>query len=153
MGARKRNRAERLKQEKQNRFYAVLRNCPVSPRKMRLVADLIRGEDVNKALDILKFTKKDAAEKMEKLVLSAIANWQSKNEGMRIEDADLFIKEIMVDQGRTLKRLRPAAQGRAHLIRKRSNHVTVVLGARNQAQENENVDVETEAVTDEQSNQ
>lgn len=150
MGARKRNRAERIKQEKQNRYYAVLRNCPVSPRKMRLVADLIRGEDVNQALDILKYTKKDAAEKLEKLLLSAIANWQSKNEGIRIEDADLFVKEVMVDQGRTLKRLRPAAQGRAHLIRKRSNHVTIVLGAQ---QDNESVEVENEAVTEEQSNQ
>jgi len=150
MGARKRNRAERIKQEKQNRYYAVLRNCPVSPRKMRLVADLIRGEDVNQALDILKYTKKDAAEKLEKLLLSAIANWQSKNEGIRIEDADLFVKEVMVDQGRTLKRLRPAAQGRAHLIRKRSNHVTIVLGAQ---KDNESVEVENEALTEEQSNQ
>ena len=98
-----------------------------SPRKMRLVADLVRGADVNKALDVLKYSSKDASSKVEKLLLSAIANWQSKNQGVRIEESNLFISEIFVDSGRVLKRLRPAPQGRAHRIRKRSNHVTIVL--------------------------
>ncbi len=94
---------------------------------MRLLADLIRGEEVNKALDILKFNRKEASNSLEKLILSAISNWQNKNEGVRIEDSHLYVKEIFVDSGRILKRLRPAPQGRAHRIRKRSNHVTVVL--------------------------
>jgi len=106
---------------------AKLRNCPTSPRKMRLVVDLIRGKEVNRALDILRFTPKDAAPRVEKLLLSAIANWQQKNEGVRLEDATLFVKEAFVDPGRTLKRIQPAPQGRAHRIRKRSNHVTVIL--------------------------
>lgn len=127
MGVRKRNRANQIKEDKQHKYFAVLKNCPTSPRKMRLVADLVRGEDVNKALDILKFSQKEASNRLEKLILSAISNWQAKNEGVRIEDSSLFIKEIYVDSGRVLKRLRPAPQGRAHRIRKRSNHVTVVL--------------------------
>lgn len=131
MGARKRNRANRIKEERENTFSAMLRNCPVSPRKMRLVADLIRGEEVNKALDILKYSPQHVSKDLEKLVLSAISNWQIKNEGVRIEDSHLYISEIRVDQGRTLKRFRPAPQGRAHRIRKRSNHVTVVLGSVN----------------------
>jgi large subunit ribosomal protein L22 len=94
---------------------------------MRLVVDLVRGKQVNKALDILRFTPKESANKVEKLILSAVANWQAKNEGVRIEDANLFVKEIFVDEGRMLKRIRTAPQGRAHRIRKRSNHVTVVL--------------------------
>ena len=94
---------------------------------MRLVADQVRGEDVNSALDILKFSQKEASLKLEKLILSAISNWQTKNEGVRIEDSSLYVKEIYVDSARILKRLRPAPQGRAHRIRKRSNHVTVVL--------------------------
>jgi large subunit ribosomal protein L22 len=94
---------------------------------MRLVVDMIRGQEVNRALDILKFSSKEASRKVEKLLLSAISNWQNKNEGVRIEDSNLFVKEIFVDQGRTLKRLRPAPQGRAHRIRKRSNHVTLIL--------------------------
>jgi len=129
MGARKRNRAEQIKNEKKNRYYAVLRNCPTSPRKMRLVCDMIRGQEVNKALDMLKFSTKEASRRLEKLVLSAVANWQSKNEGARIEDNDIIIKEIFVDQARTLKRIQPAPQGRAYRIRKRSNHVTVVIGS------------------------
>jgi large subunit ribosomal protein L22 len=96
---------------------------------MRLVADLVRGEKVEKALNVLRFSPKEASRRLEKLVLSAVANWQSKNEDASIEDADLFVKEITVDGGSMLKRLRPAPQGRAHRIRKRSNHVTVVLGA------------------------
>ncbi|PLX12726.1 MAG: 50S ribosomal protein L22 [Marinilabiliales bacterium] len=128
MGARKRNRAEALKEERKQKYYAVLRNCPTSPRKMRLVADLIRGENVNRALDILKYTNKEAAQRMEKLVMSAISNWQQKNEGVRIEDSNLIVKDVYVDSARILKRLRPAPQGRAYRIRKRSNHVTVILG-------------------------
>ncbi len=127
MGVRKRNRANRIKEEKKDRYFAVLRNCPTSPRKMRLVADLVRGEEVNRALDILKFSQKEASHKLEKLILSALANWQVKNEGVRIEDSQLFISEITVDSGRILKRLQTAPQGRAYRIRKRSNHITVVL--------------------------
>ncbi len=106
---------------------AKLNNVPTSPRKMRLVADLVRGRKVSEALNILKFEPKEGAEKVEKLLFSAIANWQHMNEDTRLEDADLYIKEIFVDGGRMLKRLRPAPQGRAHRIRKRSNHVTVVI--------------------------
>ena len=109
---------------------AKLNNVPTSPRKMRLVADLIRGEQVNKALNILKFEPNQGAARLEKLLLSAIANWQQKNEDIDLEDADLFVKEIRVDSGRILKRLRPAPQGRAHRIRKRSNHVTLILDSR-----------------------
>jgi large subunit ribosomal protein L22 len=127
MGSRKQQRAQQIKEDKKNIAFAVLRNCPTSPRKMRLVADMVRGEEVNKALDSLKFSSKEASRKVEKLLLSAISNWQNKNEGTRIEDSRLIVKEIFVDQARTLKRLRPAPQGRAHRIRKRSNHVTVVL--------------------------
>lgn len=127
MGVRKRNRANQIKEERKNKYYAVLKNCPTSPRKMRLVADLVRGEEVNRALDILKFSQKDASRRLEKLILSAIANWQVKNEGVRIEDSHLFVREITVDSGRVLKRLQTAPQGRAYRILKRSNHVTVVL--------------------------
>ena len=101
---------------------------------MRLVADLVRGEKVERALQILKFNSKGASKSLEKLLLSAIANWQNKNEDASIEDAELFVKEIRVDGGSMLKRLRPAPQGRAHRIRKRSNHVTLVLGANNNTQ-------------------
>jgi len=127
MGARKRLAAEKRKEEKQQQYYAVLKNCPTSPRKMRLVADLIRGMEVNHALDVLKYSSKEASRRVEKLLLSAIANWQAKNEGERLEESELFVKEIMVDSGRILKRLRPAPQGRAHRIRKRSNHVTIYV--------------------------
>ncbi|HNP20219.1 MAG TPA: 50S ribosomal protein L22 [Fulvivirga sp.] len=106
---------------------AKLNNVPTSPRKMRLVADLVRGEKVNKALNILKFEPKQGAARLEKLLLSAISNWQNKNEDVNLEDADLYVKSITVDSGRVLKRLRPAPQGRAHRIRKRSNHVTMIL--------------------------
>ena len=106
---------------------AKLTNVPTSPRKMRVVADLIRGERVVKALSILKFEPKVGAAKLEKLLLSAISNWQIANEDAKIEEADLYIKTIAVDSGRMLKRLRPAPQGRAHRIRKRSNHVTLVI--------------------------
>jgi len=108
---------------------AKLRNVPTSPRKMRLVADLIRGKKVTKALNILKFEPNHNAAKLEKLLLSAISNWQNKFEDVRLEEADLFVKEIHVDGGRMLKRLRPAPQGRAHRIRKRSNHVTMIIAS------------------------
>ena len=127
MGARKRNRANQMKEARQNKYYAVLRNCPTSPRKMRLVTDMIKGVEVNKALDMLKFSSKEASRKVEKLLLSAIANWQTKNEGARIEESNLVVKEAKVDVSRTLKRIQPAPQGRAHRIRKRSNHVTIVI--------------------------
>src|SRR5210317_995135 len=127
MGARKRLAAEKRKEEKKQQYFAVLRNCPTSPRKMRLVADMIRGVEVNKALDLLKYSSKEASRGVEKLLLSAIANWQAKNEGVRLEESNLFVKEAYVDQGRTLKRLQTAPQGRAYRIRKRSNHVTLIL--------------------------
>jgi len=131
MGVRKKQMAERIKAEKKEMAFAKLNNCPTSPRKMRLVADLVRGKNVEMALAILRFNPKEASRKLEKLLLSAIANWEAKNEEASIEDADLFVKEIRVDSGTMLKRLRPAPQGRAHRIRKRSNHVTMVLGANN----------------------
>ncbi|TFH28408.1 MAG: 50S ribosomal protein L22 [Bacteroidia bacterium] len=137
MGARKRNRANQLKEERQSKYYAVLRNCPTSPRKMRLVTDMISGVEVNKALDMLKFSSKEASRKVEKLLLSAIANWQTKNEGAKIEESNLVVKEAFVDQSRTLKRIQPAPQGRAHRIKKRSNHVTVVIGSKNAVEEQE----------------
>ncbi len=130
MGVRKKLRAEQLKEERKNKFFAKLNGCPTSPRKMRLVADLVRGVEVEKALAILKFSPKEAARNLEKLTLSAIANWQAKNEDANIEDAGLFVKEVYVDSAAMLKRLRPAPQGRAHRIRKRSNHVTMVLGTK-----------------------
>ena len=134
MGSRKKQMADAIKEEKKQIAFAKLNNCPTSPRKMRLVADLVRGERVEKALNILKFNQKEASGKLEKLLLSAIANWQSKNEEASIEDAELIVKEIRVDGGAMLKRLRPAPQGRAHRIRKRSNHVTLVVGANNNTQ-------------------
>ncbi len=136
MGVRKRETAEARKAANKQVAFAKLNNCPTSPRKMRLVADMIRGAKVERALQLLKFSNKEASRKVEKLVLSAIANWEAKNEDASLEDADLFIKEIKVDSGAMLKRLRPAPQGRAHRIRKRSNHVTVVLGAKDNTQSN-----------------
>lgn len=131
MGNRKRQTAEAIKAAKKEMAFAKLNNCPTSPRKMRLVADQIRGQEVAKALALLKFSQKEAARRLEKLLLSAIANWQAKNESTDVEKAALFVKEIRVDGGTMLKRLRTAPQGRAHRIRKRSNHVTIVLGANN----------------------
>jgi large subunit ribosomal protein L22 len=127
MGARKRNTADQKKEIARNRYQAILKNCPTSPRKMRLVTDLISGMEVNKALDVLKFSSQEASRRMEKLLLSAIANWQSKNEGVRVEESNLYVKLIHVDSGRSLKRLQTAPQGRAYRLRKRSNHVTLVL--------------------------
>lgn len=134
MGVRKRERALEIKNANRDVAFAKLNNCPSSPQKMRLVADTIRGVEVEKALAILKFNQKEAASKLEKLLLSAIANWKAKNEEVDVEEAGLFVKEIRVDGGAMLKRLRPAPQGRAHRIRKRSNHVTLVLGAKNNTQ-------------------
>jgi large subunit ribosomal protein L22 len=109
---------------------AKLNNCPTSPRKMRLVANLVRGKDATQALYILKFSKQDAARRLEKLLLSAINNWTQKNEGANLDEAGLFVSEIFVDGGSMLKRLRPAPQGRGHRIRKRSNHVTIKITSR-----------------------
>lgn len=106
---------------------AYLNDVPTSPRKMRLVADIIRGERVSKALNILKYEAKHPAAKMEKLLMSAISNWELKNKDVKLEEADLYVKEVYVGGGRILKRLRPAPQGRAHRVRKRSNHVTLVV--------------------------
>jgi large subunit ribosomal protein L22 len=131
MGARKRNSAEKRKEESKTRVQAVLRNCPTSPRKMRLVTDLISGKEVNKALDILKFSSQEASRRLEKLLLSALANWQSKNEGVRVEESNLYVKTVHVDGGRTMKRLQTAPQGRAYRLRKRSNHVTIVIDSLN----------------------
>lgn len=127
MGNRKRLAAEARKEARKKVAVAKLNNVPTSPRKMRLVADVIRGEDVLKALAVLKHMPQDAARRLEKLLLSAIANWQAKHEEESADDANLVVKEISVDSARMLKRLRPAPQGRAHRIRKRSNHVTIIL--------------------------
>ncbi|MFR9495550.1 MAG: 50S ribosomal protein L22 [Rikenellaceae bacterium] len=127
MGARKSLMAEKYKAEKKQKAIAILRDCPTSPRKMRLVADIIRGVEINKALGILRFSKKEASIRLEKLLKSAIANWEAKNSTERLEDTTLCVKEIFVDGGRMLKRVQPAPQGRAHRIRKRSNHVTIVV--------------------------
>lgn len=113
---------------------AKLNNVPTSPRKMRMVADLIRGQKVNKALNLLKYEPKEGAARIEKLLLSAISNWQNANEDARLEDADLYVKAIKVDGGKILKRFRPAPQGRAHRIRKRSNHVTLIIDSMNAAE-------------------
>ena len=131
MGSRKRKTAAIIKENKKNLFFAKLNNCSISPRKMRLVADLVRGKAVEKALGILKFNTKSASRYVEKLLMSALSNWQAKNENQDISDASLFIKEIRVDSAGMIKRLRPAPQGRAHRIRKRSNHVTMILGSNN----------------------
>jgi large subunit ribosomal protein L22 len=132
MGARKRISAGVRKEAVKERTRAVLRNVPTSPRKMRLVTDMIRGQEVNRALDILKFSTKESSRRVEKLLLSAIANWQAKNEGSRLEDNNLYVKEVQVDGGRILRRIQTAPQGRAYRIRKRSNHITLELGSRKQ---------------------
>jgi large subunit ribosomal protein L22 len=124
----KREKLEAVKQAaKTGPAAAYLNNAPTSPRKMRLIADLIRGERVSNALNILKYDAKHPSAKMEKLLLSAINNWEAKNTDVKLEEADLFVKEIFVGGGRILKRLRPAPQGRAHRVRKRSNHITLVV--------------------------
>lgn len=131
MGSRKRIRAEEIKEAKKNTYMARLVDNPTSPRKTRLLADLVRGMDVEKALNVLKFSRKESAPKIHKLLLSAISNWQQKNEGARIEDSNLYVKEIFVDGGRMLKRLRTAPQGRGYRIRKRSNHITLIIDSKN----------------------
>ena len=134
MGARKREMAERQKEIKKQTAIAKLKDVPTSPRKSRLVADMVRGMEVNHALDVLKYSKKEASNRMGKLLRSAIANWEAKNEDNRkeLENGNVYIKTIMVDEGRTLKRIRTAPQGRAARIRKRSNHVTIVLDTKKQ---------------------
>ena len=131
MGARKRLAAEARKEERKNLYMARLVDNPTSPRKTRIMADLIRGKNVDYAMNVLKYSKREAAEKLLKLLKSAVANWQVKNEGVRLENADLYVKSIVVDGGRMLKRIRTAPQGRAHRVRKRSNHVTIVIDDRN----------------------
>ena len=134
MGARKRKMAESQKEIRKQTAYAKLNDVPTSPRKMRLVANLVRGVEVNRALDILKYTKNQPSVRLEKLLKSAIANWEGKNEGDRkeLESGNVIVKSITVDEGRTLKRIRTAPQGRAARIRKRSNHVTIVLDKKQQ---------------------
>ncbi len=127
-----RQQKEAAKAEVGGASVAKLQNCPTSPRKMRLVVDLIRGVNVEKALYILKYTNKEAAIRVEKLLLSAIKNWEAKNEGKRVEDSGLFVKEVSVGGGRQAKRLRPAPQGRGYRIRKRSNHVTLIVDSKNE---------------------
>ena len=129
MGARKRLMAERLKEAKKSQAIAKLNDVPTSPRKMRLVADTVRGVEVNRALDLLKFSKKSASVSLEKVLHSAIANWEAKNpdKSKELDNGNVYVKTIMVDEGRTLKRIRPCPQGRAGRIRKRSNHITIVL--------------------------
>ena len=143
MGKRKREMAERLKEIKKQTAIAKMNDVPTSPRKMRLVADIIRGVEVNKALDILKYSKKEASVRMEKVLRSAIANWEAKNEADRkeLENGNVFVQTVMVDGGRTLKRIRTAPQGRAARIRKRSNHITLIVGTKKQ----ENKPVQEEA--------
>ena len=131
MGARKRIAADARKEAKKKIAFAKLNNCPTSPRKMRLIADLIRGMDADRALAELKLNPKEASGRMEKLLLSALANWETKNEGKRMDQENLYVSEVKVDSGRMLKRIQPAPQGRAHRIRKRSNHVTLVVDSRN----------------------
>ncbi|MBA3899766.1 MAG: 50S ribosomal protein L22 [Bacteroidetes bacterium] len=126
MGKRKHLVAEARKEARKTTYIAKLNDCPTSPRKMRLVADMVRGMDVYKALSILQFTPKHAAIRLEKLITSAVANFENKS-GERAGDSNLYIKEVFVDSARQLKRLRPAPQGRGHRIRKRSNHITVIL--------------------------
>ncbi|MEJ6776658.1 MAG: 50S ribosomal protein L22 [Crocinitomicaceae bacterium] len=131
MGARKRLVAEQRKEANKSIAFAKLNKSPIAPRKMRLVADLIRGVEVNKALNILQHNAKDASTSLAKLLRSAIANWEQKNEGKSIEEETLFVKSIEVGGGAMLKRIQPAPQGRAHRIRKRSNHVTIVVDGKN----------------------
>ena len=129
MGKRKRLMAERLKEAKKQTAIAVLKDAPTSPRKMRLVADTVRGVEVNHALDLLHFSKKEASVRLETLLRSAIANWEAKND-RKAEDGELFVTRIFVDEGVTMKRMRPAPQGRGYRIRKRSNHVTLFVDAK-----------------------
>jgi len=129
--------AERLKETKKQTAIAKMNDIPTSPRKMRLVADTVRGLEVNKALDLLKFSKRDASKSLEKVVRSAIANWEAKNpdQASELDNGNVYIKTLMVSEGRTLKRIRPCPQGRAGRIRKRSNHITVILDVKKAVEE------------------
>ena len=137
MGARKRLMAEKLKEAKKQTAIAKLNDIPTSPRKMRLVADTVRGQEVNHALDLLKYSQRAASKDLEKVVRSAIANWEAKNpeQASELDNGNVYIKTLMVDEGRTLKRIRPCPQGRAGRIRKRSNHITVVLDVKKTVEE------------------
>ena len=137
MGVRKHTVAEKRKEENKTTYFAKLQSCPTSPRKMRLIADMVRGVRVDKALHLLKYNPKEASGRVYKLLLSAIANWQAKNEGARIEDSNLVVKSIFVDSGLQMKRLRTAPQGRGHRIRKRSNHVTLTIDTKVEAPKKE----------------
>jgi len=139
MGARKRIKAEERKEANKSLYFAKLNNVPTSPRKMRLVADMIRGLDAFRALGVLKFSNKEASGKMEKLLLSAINNWEQKNE-RKAETGELYVSAVYVDSAKMLKRLRPAPQGRGHRIRKRSNHVTIFVDTKKQKVVTENQD-------------
>jgi large subunit ribosomal protein L22 len=130
MGSRKHNRAEQIKEMKKSISYAKLNHCPTSPRKMRRMADLIRGMEVEKALHLLKMAPQESSLRLRKLLLSALANWQQKNENIRVEDANLIVSTVFVNQGRSLKRLRTAPQGRGYRIQKRSNHVTLIVDSK-----------------------
>ena len=144
MGSRKRLATEARKEANKNLYVARLMDNPTSPRKMRIMADAIRGKNVDYALNVLKFSKREASRKLYKLLQSAVANWQVKNEGVRLEDADLYVKTVVVDGGRMLKRIRTAPRGMAHRIRKRSNHVTIIIDDKNlvnnNIEENQNKD-------------
>lgn len=129
MGARKRLSAEARKEAKKTQYFAKVKNVPSSPRKMRYVVDLVRGMEVNRALGTLRFSKKIASNEVEKLLLSAIDSWEQKND-RKAEEGELFVTQIFVDEGVTLKRMRPAPQGRGYRIRKRSNHVTIYVGTK-----------------------
>ncbi len=142
MGARKRLAAEKRKEAMKLTYVARLVDYPTSPRKMRIVADLIRGVEANKALDILNFTKKEAAKTLAKVLRSAIANFEEKS-GLRAEESDLYVKTIFVDESKPLKRVQPAPQGRAHRIKKRSNHVTLILDTRSPIEHQEEEQEET----------
>ena len=132
MGARKHIKAEARKEALKSQYFAKLKDCPSSPRKMRYVVDMVRGMEVNRALGVLRFSKKAAAQNVEKLLRSAINNWETKND-RTAEDGELFISKIFVDEGVTMKRMRPAPQGRGYRIRKRSNHVTLFVDSKNDA--------------------
>jgi large subunit ribosomal protein L22 len=157
MGARKRLAAEARKERNRNLCMARLVDNNTSPRKTRLIADLIRGKEIEYALNVLKYSKKESSGKIRKLILSAISNWQTKNESARVEDSDLYIKEIFVDGGTMLKRLRTAPKGMGYRIRKRSNHITVILGSKIDGTEVEieeaEVQEEEQAVKEENVNQ
>ncbi len=135
MGARKRISAEKRKEAQKTMYFATLQNVPTSPRKMRLVVDMIRGMEVSRALGVLKFSNKEAAARVEKLLRSAVANWEQKNE-RKADSGELFITSVSVDSATMLKRMRPAPQGRGYRIRKRSNHVSLFVDTRNNESQN-----------------